>query len=792
MKISVKMPERSADNKLYRGFGMVSGNNSSRLLIDYKAQHPERYKEILQLLFGADNLGITHLKVEMGSDVNSSSGTEPCIMRSESEIPDVTRGSAYILACDAKKVNPDLTLDMLYWSEPRWVSDSEDVFGARYRWYKETLAAAYNKYGIKFDYVSVNRNERAVETDWIKYFAGRIKSETDCPYDFSEIKLVAADEEGSWSICDSMIDDKELRDAVDIAGSHYTSHSTGNTRTLCREYGKEIWFSEGCPPMSYSKGASRFDGCGLTGINGVLDIANRIIAMYPCGCMNLYEFQPAAAAYYDGATYGNKQLINACEPWSGYYRLESGFYMALHFSKFIKKGWEFIDSGCICDGEKGGDGHAIVNAVHSCLTAFDRETGDYSIVICNSTAKRLSYSFEVSGLERSGAPLYIWETGGNKKGCFDKNYFHMTGIKTPTEHNGVYRFNVALAPYSLITASTLSVEAPAYNSLLSEVLSLPYCDDFSYTDKGKGFLSERGNAPMYTTDQGGAFEVAYIKGSPVLMQIITPGLKAEEWGYTPFPTTNFGDDRWFNCSASTDVTLCKSEKPEKNYIGIGIRFSQACRETSGYSFRIYGNGRYELLRNKEIIKCGAADTVEGKTYALKLAVENSEVSCFICGTMLCAYTDPNPLSGGRAALYSSYSKNYFANLKIEPSESSFSYVKRFDDTDREFSYSGEWEHKLMSSFYDYKRTVSVGRKGSVLSFDFNGEGFGIFGESKAEAVISLKIDGEYIYKKKTVPVSNARQLFCYTAGLKKSCHTAEIAVLSGELRVDGGEVSYDV
>ena len=33
-------------NKLWRGAGMVSGNNSSRLLIDYKADHPDRYYEI--------------------------------------------------------------------------------------------------------------------------------------------------------------------------------------------------------------------------------------------------------------------------------------------------------------------------------------------------------------------------------------------------------------------------------------------------------------------------------------------------------------------------------------------------------------------------------------------------------------------------------------------------------------------------------------------------------------------------------------------------------------------------
>ena len=35
----------------YRGFGCVTGNNSSRLLLDYKVEHPHAYEEIMRLLF---------------------------------------------------------------------------------------------------------------------------------------------------------------------------------------------------------------------------------------------------------------------------------------------------------------------------------------------------------------------------------------------------------------------------------------------------------------------------------------------------------------------------------------------------------------------------------------------------------------------------------------------------------------------------------------------------------------------------------------------------------------------
>ena len=43
-------------NKIYRGAGMVSANNSSRLLLDYKAEHPEAYSQLLEYIFGESGI----------------------------------------------------------------------------------------------------------------------------------------------------------------------------------------------------------------------------------------------------------------------------------------------------------------------------------------------------------------------------------------------------------------------------------------------------------------------------------------------------------------------------------------------------------------------------------------------------------------------------------------------------------------------------------------------------------------------------------------------------------------
>ena len=97
----------------YRGLGCVTANNSSRLLLDYKIEHPKEYEEMMRLLFQKDyGVGLTHIKVELGADVNSSSGTEPATKRSADEPADVTRGAGFQFAADAKAINPDLTLQL--------------------------------------------------------------------------------------------------------------------------------------------------------------------------------------------------------------------------------------------------------------------------------------------------------------------------------------------------------------------------------------------------------------------------------------------------------------------------------------------------------------------------------------------------------------------------------------------------------------------------------------------------------------------------------------------------------
>lgn len=776
------------ENFLYRGQGMISCNGSSRLLIDYKEKNPESYNKILQYMYGKNGLKFTHFKVEMGSDVNTSSGTEPTTMRYEDEKADVTRGAGFQLAADIKKINPDVTLDMLWWSEPRWVTDAKDVYAARYKWYKQTLDAAYETYGLVFDYVSANRNERSVDADWIVYLSKTLKSEKDCPYDYSEIKIVAADECGTWGISRLMMKNKELCDAVDVIGSHYTSFADDTTKKLAEEYGKELWFSEGSSPMTYAQSAYRFDegNSGLTGLNGVFDVANRMITMVSGGYMTLYEYQPAVAGYYDGVTYCQKQLINANTPWNGYYTLDSGYFMNLHFSQFMDKGWSFIFDACYSDAKAGGDGHALVDAKYSYITACSND-GDYSTIITNTTSEPITYNFEVTNLAKADNEVYVWETRGPDEGQeYNANYFKK--ISTVTPENGKY--SVTIKPYSMITVSTLNISEPEFDvpqESDNKLLSLPYTDDFGYSDE---FLASRENAPLYTTDEGGAFEVADKDGEKVLMQKITADIKAEEWGGTPNPTTNFGDDRWYNYSVSADILT----DGEDSYAGVGLRYILADSGKSGYSVTLNENGTWILFGDKRKIDTGEINGFDAsKWHNIKISALYNAITVYVDDSKITEFKAENAGYGsGRAALYSSYNNCCFDNVKVEATDTVHPYVNKYDNFDNIFTYSENgWEHSAMDSFKNYKRTISHGTEGGYLTVDFEGTGIILTGVQKGDTVVSIDVDGKTVNKKYAVSKISNRQSFLLINGLEQGKHTLKLTVVSGSCSVDAAQVLYD-
>lgn len=232
------------DANTFKGFGYLSCNNSSRLLLDYKWEHRDSYDQILQILFGGKHPLMRMLKVEMGDDANTSSGTEPATMRSDSETANVNRGAGFQLIADAKKIQPNLKTAILRWGEPGWLRKDwfnaksanpdgnvqETAYEPMYQWYKQTIISAYQTYGYLIDYIDPDRNEtKHPMVKWIKWFADRLANDqSGFPKDFpisryQQIKIIAADQNYERDFGDMMIADRDLRERVEALGFHYNT-----------------------------------------------------------------------------------------------------------------------------------------------------------------------------------------------------------------------------------------------------------------------------------------------------------------------------------------------------------------------------------------------------------------------------------------------------------------------------------------------------------------------------------------------------------------------------------------
>lgn len=780
---------------VYRGLGTVTGNNSSRLLMDYKVNDPKAYWEIMDLLFKPDHgAGLTHVKLEFGADINSSSGTEPSVMRYADEKADVTRGAGFMFAADALSINPEITVDLLRWGEPAWVADEfkksqEEGFAARYKWYKSTLDAAYETYGIRFTHVSPDSNETgSIDTEWLIYFSERLKAETNCKYDYGDIKIVASDEVGEWKIADEMMKNERLRDAVDILGEHYNTHASENALLLNKKFGKEIWYTEGIASSNIARLAVNSDGVGISGTNGALDVCNRIINGYYNGRMTMYEYQPAAAAYYSGVSYFPKGLLTANTPWSGFYNVDSGVWLSAHFTRFIKNGWRFVDSGCFGDGKEN---HSISETTNNYMTVTDPRTGDYTIVICNDSPETRRYNFTLENMAKASSPVDVWETRGPDRGQdFNANYLKCLGTFSLQKVNGKFNFYTEVSPYSIVTITTVDKKScePIFTCTKRDVpLDVNYSDSFDYSDN---FLAARGGAPLYTTDYGGAFEVGAVDGEKVLIQKISKDIKPVNWRFrgTPDPITTLGDDRWCNYSAEIEFRL---ESPaEDNFAALGVRYltSDLAVDTAenGYAVTVFADGRWELRKNGCTLLSGALTDFDITAWhCIKITAAERNITADIDGKRAAEFTDNEAYPhSGRVSIGSGLYKNIFRKFRTSRLNGFAPVVTRLDDHDPAITYGGEWDRMIAQGYIHFNRTLSRSVSESFFEFEFEGSGFAVIGETE-EAEINVYDNGEPVESakvKKSVP----RQC-SYSKKLTRGKHKIKLAVQSGSLTVDAVE-----
>lgn len=813
----------------YKGFGMVSANGTSRLLLDYKAEHPDQYWQIMKKLFDPQTGALNFIKVEMGADVNTSTASTPATMRSENESANTLRGWDWHIVADAKKINPNLQVDMLHWSEPKWVSDKKAdqkaYFAARYKWFKETLTSVYKTYGVKLNYISADKNEtKSPDADWIIYLHNQLKNDKDTPYDFSQLKLVASDENGSAKLPTLMHQNADLRNAVDVISMHYQSHTQPYMNEMNDKYHKEIWYSEGIAPSGYAELRNNAEPTkqGLSGANSALDVLNTFINMYHgkdgtldsskdvSANMTRYEFQPPVSAFYDGGQYSSKTLIDAETPWSGNYYVDAGLPVTQQVSEFAKTGWQYVKNAS--EGISTGNNPYTSNSDNRlALTSPDKK--DYSVVMTNESSQPRTYHYTLTNMPNPNKLLHVWQTSGPKSGQrYDANWLKSVGNVTPKKMaNGTYAFDYTVPANSVVTLTTTTGQQ-AYQSQTNQKtyaddqLKLPYSDDFEYSDSKyqqyqdssvldsskRGYLTSRDGTPRYFEDIGGSFQVVKSQDhGNVLQGMIDKNTHADgEWNAKDGNDTVMGDNRWANYQFSSDLKLDDTNDGNgTNYASLLVRNlitqggSKSLNDT-GYQFRIYKDGTAKLIKDQsEVAKTTLKSFDASKWHHARVVADGNTITAYLDNQKALSYTDKSSAyATGKVGLNTNYSHGQFDNVKVEPINGKAPFVQRYDDADSIIKYEGDWKHSVPTGFQNFNRTLSTSANGA-LSFDIKGIGFNLNGATDP-ANLKVTVDGKVVADNQAISQTGNRATSYSLNGLSDGTHHVTVQVLKGNFSVD--------
>lgn len=559
----------------FKGFGVLSANSTSALLLDYKAQHPETYWELIETLFGGDHPIMNTVKIEMGNDRNTSTGPNASTMRTRDEYPNVLREPGFQLAADAELVaHGDIHVSILRWNRPAWVANDAD----QYIWFKNTVLAAYREFGVMVDSINPDTNETSTPNIQLyKNFSGWVEADVT-GYEgasasdpnngfateeeknlFHAIKTVAADTVGtppvSFGNAMTSATDSSLRDAVDIVGFHYSSadDSAGNMKKIAEQLDQEVWNSEG--QSTFSSSADRPNnnasdeqggfGTQFGGTNSALEMGNWVTTGFHASRRTLNIFQPAIGSFYDGFQYSSKELVNARDPWSGWMYYDGGLAVIEQFTQFAKLGWENADNTAgiwraipqASKSELGTgnppSGARAGGASYTTLAAPD--ASDFSTVIINDSKFTKTYTIAAKdlnlGADRTGE---VWETRAADAGqAYDANYLKPVAEVAPAA-DGTY--TVTVKPWSAATFTTLDHATAGTGGALTAKdgygSALPTSKEYTAADGGRDVLDTdaSGNVNGVTDDAaiyGDDFdysEQATIKGyDPATGQLVDTG-----------------------------------------------------------------------------------------------------------------------------------------------------------------------------------------------------------------------------------------------------------------------------
>jgi len=507
-----------AGGKRFDGIGAVSGGGATSVLLkDYP--EPQR-SQVLDLLFKPKfGASMSALLVEVPGDANATQGAEPSHMHSRDDL-NFSRGYEWWLMREAKKRNPDLSLDACAWGCPGWVGNgnfwSQDMCDYYVKW----IQGLKSVYGLDLDAIGC-RNEKGVNEDFAKKFRATLDANG-----LQNVKIHGFDnwDKTKFNWVRHMTNDLVLRNAVAILSNHTMTYipTPPDVQQLAGEWNKPIWNTE---EHVYKKG---FD-CEISLVqafnenylnSGVTKIVNWYLvgSVYP---MESYSEDPAA--------------MIANSPWSGNYHTREVLWGYAHYGQFSKIGWQYLNGAC---GRLTNGGTFVT---------LKSPGKDFSVIIETKGAQFVqNVTFKISGGLSTGK-LCVWRSNS-------KEQFVQQDPITPVVDNlADGTFTVALEPDSIYSISTTTGQQKGSfdNIPAIQKFPFPYYETFDEYSSPQEF----GYLPHYTADIADVFEIADRpdKTGKYLRQIVSQ--KPQSWAPEWMPYTIIGDDNWNDYEVSADIYL---------------------------------------------------------------------------------------------------------------------------------------------------------------------------------------------------------------------------------------------
>ena len=416
-----------AGGRRFDGVGVVNGGGATSVLLkDYP--EPQR-SQILDLIFKPKfGASVSALLVEIPGDGNSTQGSMPSHMHTRDDL-DYSRGYTWWILREAKKRNPNLTLDGTAWSAPGWVGNGNFWSQDAADYYVKWLQGLRKVYGLEFDAIGC-RNEKGVSFEFAKMLRRTLDANG-----FGKVKIHAFDNwpDDKFDFVKAMPAERVLRDSIDIIGAHILSSRTpasAEVQEMAVRMNKPIWDTE---EHVYKKG---FDAAisiveafnenyirsGATKVVNWYDIAG----VYP---MQPYSEDPAA--------------LLAHSPWSGHYEVREALWGYAHYGQFTEVGWQYLDGG---SGELAGGGTFVT---------LKSSPGDYSVIVETKGAKApQQIQFRIGG-GLSAGELCVWRSDAREQ------FVRQAGIKPA---GGAFTVTLEPAPSTLFPQPGGSGKAPSTTS----------------------------------------------------------------------------------------------------------------------------------------------------------------------------------------------------------------------------------------------------------------------------------------------------------------------------------------